>query len=522
MTDIKDINLPEPLKVKPSVAKYLDDLEEKGETIYTFAGAGFVETLSMLYLLNKYKSKCFAKSGVKKDWSSRPLGLTVPLKANYSKADENELREQFATISIVLANCVKRGENTIIIPLGYTRGNSGHANMLILRMNRRELEHFEPHGGEFVGNEKLQLSSKRVLSFFVQILNRELKKEDLPEVKYVDASEVCPYISGLQDLEGQSTLKKKAKFEPSGYCAAWSIFFAELCLRNQELSSSELLDNVYNYLTTKESGPNYLKRVIRGYAGFIIQKVDVYLSIFFKRKLSIPELIANPLTMQNVVVSDVLRVLVDLEMYISMNPDFDLKKELKKAMKEYRDLTKGKTKEEQIQMRRGSYSNKQVQKAYYKKRILQNFEEYKRVGRVTSDPVFDSPEDISKDKIKNLDILKTGLLHEKVEEHKRKRQEELMKQDWYKEHLKQKEEYKKQKAQTRKQMNEQDKYRIEKIKADKSKTKKNRLPDELKKKIGDKEKVKLLEEVIKQNNIDMRTKEGQQKLLEILQQFGKK
>lgn len=243
---------------------------------------------------------------------------------------------------------------------------------------------------------------------------------------------------------------------------------------------------------------------------------------FFKRKISIPELIANPLTMQNVVVSDVLRVLVDLEMYISMNPDFDLKKELKRAMKEYRDLTKGKTKEEQIQMRRGSHSIKQVQKAYYKKRILQNFEEYKRVGRVTSDPVFDSPEDISKDKIKNLDVLKTGLLHERVDELKRKREEELMKQDWYKEHLKQKEEFKKQKAQTRKQMNDQDKYRIEKIKADKSKTKKNRLPDELKKKIGDKEKVKLLEEVIKQNKIDMRTKEGQQKLLEILQQFGKK
>lgn len=211
MTDIEDINLPEPLKVKPSVAKYLDDLEEKGETIYTFAGTGFIETLSMLYLLNKYKSKCFAKSGVKKDWGSRLFGLTVPLKANYSKDDENDLREQFATISIILANCVKRGENTIIIPLGYTRRNSGHANMLILRMNRRELEHFEPHGGEFVGNERLQLSSKRVLSFFVQILNRELKKEDLPEVKYVDASEVCPYISGLQDLEGQSTLKKKSQ-----------------------------------------------------------------------------------------------------------------------------------------------------------------------------------------------------------------------------------------------------------------------------------------------------------------------
>ena len=175
MTDIEDMKLPEPLKIKPSVAKYLYDLEEKGESIYSFKGASFVETLSYLYLLNEYKSNCFAKSEVKQI-GERPLGLTIPLKVNYSKDDENKLREQFTELSIILANCVKRGENTIIIPLGYTRKNSGHANMLILRMNRRELEHFEPHGGEFVGNEKLQLSAKKVLSFFVQILNKELKK----------------------------------------------------------------------------------------------------------------------------------------------------------------------------------------------------------------------------------------------------------------------------------------------------------------------------------------------------------
>jgi hypothetical protein len=361
-----------------------------------------------------------------------------------------------------------------------------------------------------------------VLSFFVQILNKELKKDHLPEVKYVDASEVCPYISGLQDLEGMSKLTRKGKLEPTGYCAAWSIFFAELCLKNPAMSSSELLDNIYNYLTTKDSGPDYLRRVIRGYSGFIVQKVDDYLSIFFKRKLTVAMLIANPHTSQHVTVLEVLNVLVDLEVYISMHPDFDLKKELKKAMKEYRDLTKGKTKEEEIEMRRGSKINKNVQKAYYKKRILQNFEEYKRVGKVTSGPLFESPQEITRDKIKNLDVLKTGLLHEKVEENKRKRQEDLMKQDWYKDYLQQKEQQKKQKAQTRKQMNEQDKYRIEKIKADKSKTKKHRLPEEFKNKIGDKEKAGILEEIIKQNKIDMRTKEGQQKLLEILQQFGKK
>lgn len=39
MTDIEDsLNLPQPLKVKPSIAKYLDKLEEQGKTIWAFEG----------------------------------------------------------------------------------------------------------------------------------------------------------------------------------------------------------------------------------------------------------------------------------------------------------------------------------------------------------------------------------------------------------------------------------------------------------------------------------------------------
>ena len=513
MTDIEDVDLPQPLKVKPSIARYLDDLEDQGRTIFAFMGTTFVESFSYLYLLNKYKSKCFAQASNNVDGfkGNRIFGITVPLKINYSKDDEIQLKKQFEQISTILANCVKDGENTIIIPLSYTKGRGGHANMLILRINRRELEHFEPHGGEFIGNERLQSSSKRILTFFVKILNKELKKDNLPEITYVDASQVCPYIQGLQDLEGTSKLPKRTKLEPGGYCAAWSIFFAELCLKNPDIPSSELLDNVYNYLTTKSSGPDYLKGVIRGYAGYITQQVNTYLSIFFKPNVTVGQLLAtiNTTSSQSVfIIEDALKVLVELETYIAMNPDFDLRKELKKAMKEYRDLTKGKTKEQQIQMRRGRNSIKRVENAYYKKRILQNYEEYKRIGRV-SDPVFDSPEEISREKIKNLDVLKKGLLHEKVAEDKRKMEEEMMKKDWYVQQKLAKEEAKKQKAS-----------RKISPKTDKTKTKKNVLPEKLKTAVGNK--AKLLEVIIRKENIDMTTNEGKLKLLKILQELGQK
>jgi hypothetical protein len=513
MSDIEEMNLPKPIKVKPSIAKYLDALEEQGKSIFAFLGTTFIEEFAHLYLLNKYQSRCFAKASkdiITQD-ISRIMGITIPLKVNYSKNEEEKLKQQFSELSVILANCVKRGEKTILIPLNYLRGVGGHANMLILRMNRRELEHFEPHGGEFVGNQKLQESSKKILTFFVKILNKELKKDNLPEITYIEASQVCPYIQGLQDLEGVSKLPKR-KIETGGYCVAWSIFFAELCLKNPDISSSELLDNVYNYLTTKSSGPDYLRGVIRGYAGFITEKINMYLSIFFKPNVTVEQIILNRQTAarQSIfVIEDALKVLIELETYISMNPEFNLRKELKKAMKEYRDLTKGKTKEEQMKMRKGLYSIKKVQDAYYKKRILQNYEEYKRVGRVTSEPIFDSPQEITRDKIKNLDILKTGLLHEKVEEEKRKREEEMMKKDWYVEQKLAKEEAKKQKAS-----------RKISPKTDKTKTKKNILPEKLKAAVGNKS--KLLEDIIRKENIDMTTKEGQLKLLKVLQEMGKR
>lgn len=361
--------------------------------------------------------------------------------------------------------------------------------MLILRADKGELEHYEPHGGEYTGNEKLQEQSKTILVFFVDILNKEFKKNNIPPVHYVDASHVCPYINGLQQLEGDSTLRKKGKLEPRGYCIAWTIFFAELCLRNPELSSTELLNNVYNYLTTKESGPNYLKGVIRGYAGLLTQQVNKYLSIFFKPNLTVSYLNRHPTTHAYRNLLNALDVLVDLETYIMMNLEFDLKKELKNAKKEYNELTKGKTKEEQIQMRRGPNSIKKVELAYYKKRILQNYEEYKRSGSV-SEAIFDSPEEINKEQIRNLGILKKGLLHERLVDERKNIEG----------------------TKTKKQRN-----------TDRTKTQKYKIPTQLKEAFDDdKEKKKFIEKIIKKENIDMTTREGQHKLLQILQDLGRK
>ena len=487
--------LPEPLKVKPSIAKYLDKLEEDGKTIWAFGGTDIVENIFYLHLMNKYKSKCVPKG------TKRPIGLDISLKVKYTKAEEIELNQQFNEIGKIIADCVKRGEKMILLPLTYTKGMSGHFNLLVYKVNNNEVEHFEPHGGEYTGNEKLQESSKKIMEFFVNILNIHLKRNGLHAAKYVEASEVCPYIRGLQDLEGSSKLKK-VKIEPSGYCAAWGLFFAELNLKNPDLTSIEILDNIYKYLTTKESGPNYLRSVIRGYAGYIYQNVDRYLEIFFKPRIRLVDIVGRKIYSSDFSkirkLKDVMQVLIDLEMKIVSDPTFDYKKELKSVMKDYKKETLGKTKDEQREIRKNDES---LRTLYYKKRILQNYEEYKRDGRI-SESVFDSPEDIKEEDIKDLTVIEKGHLHELVTKQKQQRQEELEKQPWYIEQQKLKEQMK------------------ERRKQSKTMSKKSVSQGKTKKLQPTRKDVKLMDEIIKREKLDMKTKEGQQKLLKILQDMA--
>ena len=412
MSDIENLKLPEPLNVNKNILNILDNLEKKGETIMIFAGALVIETIFQLYLIKKYKSKCVIYAENKSYGHKRPIGITVGLKMKFTKDESNQMKEHFTQLSKILTECIKKGEKTIIIPLTYEIGKAGgHSNVLIYRKNTNELEHFEPHGGEYIGNEKIQNAAKKIMLLFTNILNLGLKRENLPEVKYIEASQVCPYIRGLQTLETNSKLKKN-KEEPMGYCAAWSMFFTELCFKNPELSSNQVLDNIYNYLTTKPYAEDYLKKVIRGYTGFLVEKVNKYLEIFFKPKITVVDIINyyhDPSKIYKIIkLNDVIKILVELESKILLETDFNLEKELKETTKLYKNLTKNMTKEEEAKNR---INNKKIQDLYYKKRILQNYEEYNKNEKIT-EPILDSFLEIKRETMINPRILEKKQLYE--------------------------------------------------------------------------------------------------------------
>jgi len=403
---MSSLKLPEPIKVSKKLAQELDELEKKGETIVTICGYSNIESLFYLYLIKKYKSKCVAKKTNLLDKQDTLLGMSINIKMKLTKEEEAEMREQFINLAKTLKKCIKKGEETIIIPLNYYKGflPVGHSNVLIYRRRTNAIEHFEPHGGEFKESEKEQANIERKIDFFIRIFNAELKKDNIPAVTYVAATNVCPYLQGLQTIENNSLLKK-SKGEPGGYCSIWSMFFAELCLKNPDKSSEEILEDIYNYLTTKENANNYLKKVIRGYSGYIVETVNIYLKIFFKPTYTVLDIIdftkKHASSKKYTTLMEVIKILLDLEAEILLDDDYDLEAELSRVKKMYKRATKGMTVEQQRETRAKSWG---IRFLYYQKRIFQNYEEYSNYGKI-SEPLTDSPLELMQDTMTNQSVL---------------------------------------------------------------------------------------------------------------------
>jgi len=273
MEEEKKIKMPEPIHIKKIHSK-LDFFSEKN-VIRQWPGYDIIDTLFYLYLFNKYKNNCL----IKHPGITSNIALGLELHVTEKVANRKIYKDHLLSVSKQLSECIGRNLNSIVIPL-YLKSitNGGHANLLIYRKNNNTIEHFEPHGAYYslsTNNQMNKLIDIR-LNEFMSFLNKQLKKNNKPPVKLIPSNDVCPVIKGLQALEESST-KQKLPLEGGGYCAAWSMFFTELALKNPTIPSNELLNIIYNKLDKDpEKQSNYLRQVITGYINLIYDKIEKY------------------------------------------------------------------------------------------------------------------------------------------------------------------------------------------------------------------------------------------------------
>jgi len=274
MDNTKKIKMPEPIHIKKINTKL--DFFSKTNVIRQWSGYDVIDTLFYLYLFNKYKQNCLIK--YKGASAKHSLGLELQINKNLSRNEYSVYEKHLQMVSIKLSECIEKNPDSIIIPLYLKKSNGGgHANILIYRKKDNVIEHFEPHGSKMITRDPQNNQSiETQLNLFIAMLNDQLKKNNKPPVNLVPSNTVCPYIYGLQGLEDKAS-QKKSDLQGGGYCAAWSMFFTELVLKNPTIPSNELLNIIMNKFDKDiEKQRTYLRNIIMGYVNLIHNKIEKY------------------------------------------------------------------------------------------------------------------------------------------------------------------------------------------------------------------------------------------------------
>ena len=282
------------LNYTESVAKKMRKLFQRHKSVVPFVGDAYLETLFYLYLFKKYKMNCILAD---------PRRGVINLFLTFSLVDpEYTTRENRDTISAwsdKIFDCIDSGEKIIIIPFAFNiciddETPFAHANLLIYRRIDNRIELFEPHGESYMGIggdvvfTQISIAIEELVIQINQHITNDnfLKNKQTPLVILSKSYEACPVIYGPQAIEELSNIPKNKLIEPIGYCSAWSMFFAELCLKNPEMPSIAIYSAIIDQTNLYDNRNDYLRNIIRGYTCFINNKIAKHFSPVFDMHVS--------------------------------------------------------------------------------------------------------------------------------------------------------------------------------------------------------------------------------------------
>jgi hypothetical protein len=374
MDDISnELNLPEPIKFDEKILKKMSVLKKKGENIFSDIDSDFLQSLTYLYLLKKYKSDCFLYN---ENDDFRLLGLEFIIRNKETKVQKKMNEEHINVIAKAFIECLDKNIKIIIVPIiiDHIDENVAHSNVLIYRKKYNEIEHFEPHGAYFNLDKKEGNKMKNIVLRFINASNELLKENKKKQIKFIPSNEVCPAINGLQALEAASILTKPDGSEEEGYCAIWNNFFTEVCLRNPDMKSSEIMDILFKFFKNKKNIEDYLRKIIRGYSGMLGEIINKYISILFGDEISVDKIneLINDEDVDVEKYSEIRRMLLELfklEAYLLTDKNFNIEDEMNRIDIEIRKnkFYKNLTKDEKISL-------------LIKKKILENYEKFNEVN----------------------------------------------------------------------------------------------------------------------------------------------
>lgn len=253
-----------PLKLEKGF-EFIKELKKKGENVdVDYSATGLVSEVLTLLFFEKYNAGCpmkFIEIQEKSRWR-----LPKFLKS--------------------FKRCLDLGEKTICVPLS----SANHMNLLIFKIDTREIIRFEPHGEATQRNTKDKMDiefdtfCKKLTEDINDYLNLNIKGKR--PFKFVPPADICPklpnfegaYKRGFQSVENVINNKQ-------GFCQLWSMFFMECVLRNPDMDIKDVYKQAYEAMKDE---PSFFLAVIKGY---FVQVNELLTDIdFFQKSIKSSEL----------------------------------------------------------------------------------------------------------------------------------------------------------------------------------------------------------------------------------------
>ena len=235
----------------------------------SFVGSTLDILIGLIYLLKTHDSACstistnFVKN---KDICNyyRSIGIKTKTKCEFLNFEIVWVYQKLFFSENFIDNFKKclggKSIRFIIIPLGIEIKEGSHANYLIFDKKKFELERFEPYGSS--SPYKFNYDSK----LLDNVLTYKFNQID-SNIKYIAPDKFLPKI-GFQYFDIFEAKTKKIG-DPRGFCALWSIWYADMRMKYYDIERASLVKKSLKEIKMKNIS---FKNLIRNYS---IQITDI-------------------------------------------------------------------------------------------------------------------------------------------------------------------------------------------------------------------------------------------------------
>jgi hypothetical protein len=196
------------------------------------------------------------------------LKVSIPYALQRSYGTKNHmvvfLNSRF-DLDVAYKRCQAGGKRFMIgnLALQYAdEALSGHVNAILYDLEKQELEVFEPHGAENIGDfehmmrKEMYKAIHTVFERFVPVKKFHSPMDFCPGPQSADAS-IPSYVNAFM-----------IKNKPLGYCSAWSLYYLDLRLSNPDVPRKELMKGFMVRFWYKSLS------FINAYSNFIMQMYE--------------------------------------------------------------------------------------------------------------------------------------------------------------------------------------------------------------------------------------------------------